>query len=577
MGKGKKKAKKKQGRNQQNRNQQVKAEPIAAGTQKEEVRKAEVQKAEVQKEKAQKAETQREQAQKEKAQKAEAQKEQAQKAEEQGKEAKNPKEAQQREEGMQQAENAQSQEQAVKPFPWKKFWLICAGSAAGILLAIYIGGMVYLNDKFQPNTMINGIDASLDTVAEAEQKIADMAETYEISLEERGGSEETITAEQVGYHYVSKGEVQGFQKRQKLYLWPVSLWQPSEYKFVSSTAFSEEELEETVSGLNCFDEKVETAPTDAYMKFNGTTYEMVKETQGQKVRKKKLIKVLSEAIAESEEEVSLETEGCYAKPKITEKNKLLNKTIANLNSYAKTRIVYKFGAEQELLDGSIISKWLTYDEKGNVTLDEEKVALYVDYLASRYDTSGKAREFVTHGGNTVLVEGGSYGWLIDKEAETAELTEMIRAGKRRTRVPVYAQTAVSRENSDLGEDYVEIDLSNQHLWMYIGGKEIVSTDMVSGTYTNSSRRTPPGTYTLYYKKSPAVLRGYTPGDTYESHVTYWMPFNGGIGLHDANWRGSFGGNIFKYSGSHGCINLPTSAAKEIYNNIYAGMPIICYY
>lgn len=478
---------------------------------------------------------------------------------------------------LQKTEDSVLEKKMKKTFPWKKAGIIFAGSAAGILLVTYIAGIIYLNDKFQPNTTINGIDTSFDTVEEAEQKIADMVERYEIELEERDGSEEIITARQVGYHYVSKGEVQSFKKSQNLYLWPVSLWRDSEYQFASSTAFDEELLKETVNELNCFDEKVETAPTDAYMKFNGTTYEMVKETQGKKVKKKKLIKVLSEAIAKSEDEVSLETEGCYAKPKITEKNRLLNKTINNLNSYAKTRIVYKFGAEQELLDGSIVSKWLSYDDNGEVTLDEDKVALYVQYLASQYDTSGKARDFVTHDGSTVRVEGGKYGWLIDQEAETAELTEMVRAGKRRTRVPVYAQTAVSRENSDLGESYVEVDLSNQHLWMYVDGEEIVSTDVVSGTYTNASRRTPAGTYTLYYKKSPAVLRGYTPGDTYESPVTYWMPFNGGIGLHDASWRGSFGGTIYKYSGSHGCINLPTSAAREIYNNIYAGMPIICYY
>lgn len=474
-------------------------------------------------------------------------------------------------------ETVPSAEKARKSVSWKKAGLIAAGSAAAILLAAYVGGMIYLNGRFWPNTTINGIDASLDTVENMEEKIADLVERYEIDLEERDGNEETITADQVGYHYVSEGEIRGFQKSQKLYLWPLSLWQESGYKFASSTAFDEELLQKTVSDLKCFDDKVEKAPTDAYMKFNGTTYEMVKETQGKKVKKKKLIKVLKEAISEGEDEISLETEGCYAKPKITEKNRLLNKKIKNLNSYAKTRIVYKFGAKQELLDGSIVSKWLTCNEKGEVTLDEEKVALYVDYLAEEYDTSGKAREFVTHDGNTVMVEGGRYGWLIDREAETEELLSWIRTGTRRTRVPIYAQTAVSRENSDLGESYVEVDLSNQHLWMYLDGEEVVSTDVVSGTYTNASRRTPAGTYAIYYKKSPAVLRGYAPGDTYESPVSYWMPFNGGIGLHDASWRGSFGGSIYQYSGSHGCINLPTSAAREIYNNIYAGMPVICYY
>lgn len=464
-----------------------------------------------------------------------------------------------------------------KAFPWKKFWMIFGGSVFGVMLVVYVAGMIYLYDKFQPNTSINGMDASLHTVEEMERQISDMVGTYELKIEERGGAEEIITADQVGYRYVPKGEVQGFKDSQKLYLWPLSLWEDSEFLFVSSTEFDEEKLGETVKALKCCDKNLEKAPTDAYMKFNGTTYEIVEETQGKKVKKKALKKALSEAISKSEDELSLEVMDCYAKPAVTKKNKALNRLTKNMNRFAKTELIYKFGEKREVLDGSIIRKWLSYDENGEVTLDEEKVALYVDYLAEEYDTYRKPREFTTYDGSVVTVEGGSYGFLIDREAETAELTELIRSGARRTRVPVYAQAAVSRINSDLGVDYVEVDMTNQWVCMYINREKILETDMVSGTYTNPSRRTPPGTYTLYWKKSPAVLKSDKPGDSYENPVTYWMPFNGGIGFHDANWRGSFGGSIYMYSGSHGCINLPTSAAKVIYDNIYKGMPIICYY
>lgn len=89
--------------------------------------------------------------------------------------------------------------------------------------------------------------------------------------------------------------------------------------------------------------------------------------------------------------------------------------------------------------------------------------------------------------------------------------------------------------------------------------------------------TPGGTYSLYYKVSPYVLTSTTPGDSYEEPVTYWMPFNGGIGFHDAPWRGSFGGNLYITGGSHGCINLPMQAAATMYQNIYAGFPVICFY
>ena len=472
-------------------------------------------------------------------------------------------------------ENVEQMEK--KTFSWKKSWKIFGGAVFGVLVISYISGMIYYQDKFWKNTTINGIDMSYDTVDEAEKKISDMVGRYAIRLEERNGESETIQAGQIGYHYVSQGEVQNYKDSQKSYLWPVSLLRSSEYYFTSSTSFDNEKLEETVDALKCFDKDHEVAPTNACMKFNGTTYEMVKETQGKKVRKRKLKNLLHEAITKSQTVLDLEKEDCYARPGITEKNKVLNRTIKNMNRYAETRIVYLFGGIADVLDGSIISKWLSYDDKGQVTLSEEKVALYVDYLAGRYDTGGKEREFTTHDGSVVTVKGGRYGWIIDREEETEELKQLISEGARTTRYPVYAQTAASRENSDLGKDYVEVDLTNQHLWMYIDGEEIVSTDVVSGTYTNPSRRTPSGTYALYYKKSPAVLRSNTPGDSYESPVTYWMPFNGGIGLHDANWRGSFGGSIYQYSGSHGCVNLPTGAAREIYNNIYVGMPIICYY
>ena len=63
---------------------------------------------------------------------------------------------------------------------------------------------------------------------------------------------------------------------------------------------------------------------------------------------------------------------------------------------------------------------------------------------------------------------------------------------------------------------------------------------------------------------------------YETPVSYWMPFNGGIGFHDANWRSKFGGAIYQTSGSHGCVNLPPAKAAALYDLVYTGIPVICY-
>ena len=75
-----------------------------------------------------------------------------------------------------------------------------------------------------------------------------------------------------------------------------------------------------------------------------------------------------------------------------------------------------------------------------------------------------------------------------------------------------------------------------------------------------------------YTQKDATLNG----ENYSTPVKYWMPFNGNIGMHDASWRSSFGGTIYKYNGSHGCVNLPPAVAKKVFQYVKAGTPVICY-
>lgn len=115
---------------------------------------------------------------------------------------------------------------------------------------------------------------------------------------------------------------------------------------------------------------------------------------------------------------------------------------------------------------------------------------------------------------------------------------------------------------------------------YKNGQCVLQSDCVSGKMTND-RYTPAGTYYIYSKERNRVLRGTKDPVTgkypYESPVSYWMPFNRGIGFHDANWRSSFGGNLYVSGGSHGCVNLPVSFAGTMYNTITTGMPVVIYY
>ncbi len=121
-----------------------------------------------------------------------------------------------------------------------------------------------------------------------------------------------------------------------------------------------------------------------------------------------------------------------------------------------------------------------------------------------------------------------------------------------------------------GKTYIEVNLSLQTMWYYKDGKLLVETPVVTGM--KGSADTPTGFYSVYQRAKDTYLYG----DDYVSHVDYWMAFLGGYGIHDASWRSTYGGNIYTYDGSHGCVNTPFNAVKTIYENSGIGTFVIVY-
>lgn len=124
---------------------------------------------------------------------------------------------------------------------------------------------------------------------------------------------------------------------------------------------------------------------------------------------------------------------------------------------------------------------------------------------------------------------------------------------------------------DVGNTYIEVNIAQQHMWYYINGELYVSTDVVTGNYNTAD--TPKGYWEVNDKVSPCTLIG----ADYVSYVDYWIAFIGsGYGIHDASWRSTFGGQIYKGNGSHGCINTPYANVKKIYGKVTIGTPVIVY-
>lgn len=443
----------------------------------------------------------------------------------------------------------------------------------------------YYADRFFEGTYINGIDCSNKTAYEVEQAIASTVEAYSIEVTSRNQDPQTISGSQIGYQYMSDGEVLNLLKQQKPYEWVRGFMETRSYNTQENVTFDKTLLQNEVKALNCAQPENQVEPENAYVAMNGDEFTIVPETEGSKLKVKEAYKALDAAISGSQTSIDLgSTPDVYAVAAVTSEDSTLQATRDAYNNYTKASITYTFGDQTVTLDGSTLKNWLQFDEKGQLVQDDasftQHVKDFVAQLASEHNTVGTTRSFNTTSGRTVSVYGSAYGWKIDQDAEAAQLTEEIRTGTQTTREPVYSMRANAYGYNDIGSTYIEVDLSSQHMYYYQGGSIIFDSDIVSGDIRYDDRATPPGIFTLYYKKSPDVLRGAKKPDgtyEYETSVTYWMPFNGEIGFHDATWQAYFGGDRYTYAGSHGCINMPLDAAATLYSIIDTNVPIVCFY
>ena len=460
-----------------------------------------------------------------------------------------------------------------------KIAAVCGGVA---VLVGAVGGGLYWHESlkyqtcFLPGTIVDGMDVTGKTASEVEDAIAEQLKGYTLTINGREELSESITGESVGLYAEFDDTLEKAVASQKPMDW-------GKYRFgkavneVNTDAllhYSSEMLDEAVAGLSCMDKENMREPQDARISdYDSATgsYTIIKEDEGTELLEDKVKEAVATAIMSLAESVDLEEQGCYLAPSVTSEDEALKTACETMNKYVGAKITYKFGDKAETLNGNEIHNWLTVNGT-SVSVSESKAAEYVKNLASTCNTAYKPKTLKTSYGKTVTITTGNYGWKIDQAKETAALVSLIKNGEQTSREPEYSQKAASHSGNDYGNTYVEINLTAQHLYFYANGKLLVESDFVSGNAAKGWS-TPAGAYSITYKQRNATLKG----QGYATPVSYWMPFNGGIGLHDANWRKTFGGTIYKNGGSHGCVNLPPAVAKTIYENISAGDPVLCYH
>ena len=425
-------------------------------------------------------------------------------------------------------EEETDEEKAERRRKRKKVAKIVLASILGVTAAVYLGFAFFFMSHFQFQTTINGTDHALESVSDVENYMKEQVAGYTLTLHESDGDTETISGSEIDLTYKKSEELEKLLKEQNAFLWPMSLWKAPEITASIGVEYDSAKLTGVLDGLACMKEENQQAPVSAIPEYNGT-----------------------EVI-----------DACSA-----------------MNKYLTASITYTFGSSTEVVDKELISQWVKVDGNMAVTFDTDQVAEYIKGLASKYNTYGRQRTFTAGNGNTVNVEGGDYGWSIDRDAEYEALVASIQKGETVTKEPAYRTTAATHDGPDWGNTYVEVDLTNQYLYLFVNGAVVTQGPIVTGLPSRGDA-TPQGVYYIKYCQKNATLRGpKQPDGTYEweSPVSFWMPFNGGIGLHDAPWQAAFGGTRYLTHGSRGCVNLPYSVAETVFNNVSAGTPVVCHY
>ena len=462
---------------------------------------------------------------------------------------------------------------------------VLKGSAIGgliillSLIVMYLALVFYYDGGFSYGTWINGVYCAGKSVNEVNEELLKQYEYTGLTIIDGDGKSYAILPDEINLTVTFEEPLRVYLERQNPYLWIDNLIGDSgDREFSPVLRYDKDKFEQLIDGFPFFQGKDPKERTVRIVKTDGGY--ALEDERTHVLNEEKTREMIQTAFESLEPVLALEEAGCYEDLPLDEEMKREKMLWEKLADYQDCGIIYQFGDQTVPIDGSVVCDFLMLDEEGgfvldrdgNLCTDEEKVYAFVDRLADEYDTVGASRNFKATRGEIVTVKGGTYGNKIDRDAEKEYLLQAVQNRRREVHEPVYLQTAVRQGKDDIGDTYIEVDMTNQMLYYYENGELKIETPVVTGN-TSLRRGTPSGTNFVYNKERDKILRG----EDYASPVKYWIPVKGAIGIHDASWRSRYGGEIYKTNGSHGCINTPLDKVSELYEMVEIGTPCVMFY
>ncbi|WP_156919519.1 L,D-transpeptidase family protein [Atopobacter phocae] len=459
----------------------------------------------------------------------------------------------------------------------KKMWYI-AGSSLAVVLGIYFIGAIYFIQHFNPGTSFKTHTIEYQTVDKAAQTVGKSWLSEEYYVVEDGKKLATYTAKELGVNIDVNKTLNEMLKRQNAFSWPITLLQG---KLISAESLSadeldvnEKQLDEFVNQLN-INNSTRHASKDATIKINEEKglFDVEPEVEGNIVEMDSLKEQIVQRLLDDSRTVNLKD--VYEKPKVTVEDKRINDDVKKMNEQLDLKITIEYQNSKVDIPREELAKLLTIDDQLNITVNSEAASAFSSKFSREVGTYFKTREFKSTNRGIINVPPGTYGWSVDVEKLSKDLTDIIKKGKDGTIKAALQGSGITRPD-DIGNTYVEVSLADQMLWVYKEGQIALQAPIVSG---HPKTPTYPGVWYVWTKQRNAVLKGINgrSGQSYAAPVSYWMPFNwDGYGMHDSPWQPAYGGASYLTAGSNGCVNVEPSTMATLYNLVGVDTPVIIY-
>lgn len=324
---------------------------------------------------------------------------------------------------------------------------------------------------------------------------------------------------------------------------------------------------------------------NATLKIENGTVTVVPDKDGLRVDQKYLNKILSTSLADAKDQ------NIVLQPQVLKADILAQDTTEakqQAENFLSKSVTLNFEGKNYVADKIALGYMVSVAEvigtdgkpKLQANISTDQVAGYVQLIANQIDISPINKKIIVRNGAESVEREGKDGRAINQQSVIDAIVGGLQNNQNvevnLTSSPVAFKTEYNRTVGLDYSRYIEINLSQQKLWAWQDNQVIFSTPITSGASAYGFG-TPTGLFSIYGKERSRYLNGAQYGWGYNVYVDYWMPFSGGVGLHDADWRSSFGGQDYISGGSHGCVNMSKSAAAYLYSWATIGTPVSVHY